>query len=98
MSKNIVFRNKNYCMYRHKDNYIVHNMDKPFDKAHTHVSNFNMGKIIIYACIKGTFPSRSKRLENNKRIVNSILRVCSNKYYNRFERLLNNLDKYPPYQ
>lgn len=99
MSNNTIFTNKNYCICRHGKDFVVHNRHKEFKDGHTHVNNFNLAKIIIYTCIKGYFPSKSKRLINNTRVLESILRVCPNKHYNKFETHLFNLEnKFPiPY-
>lgn len=94
---NRIFTNKNYCIYKSDSNsrykYIVHNINKPFEDAHTHVESFQLGKIMIYTCIKGELPSKSKRLYNNYRFIESITRVVSNKYKNKFENILYDLGK-----
>ena len=97
--KNCIFVNKNYNVYKSYDNkskkykYIVHNRNKRFKDAHTHVDNFKLAKIVIYCCIEGVFPDKCKRLEKNYRIVESITRVCTNKYKNRFNNMKYELDK-----
>lgn len=84
-----IYKRKNYKIYKsYKGNkvcYIVHNTDKKFQNGHTHVYNYNLAKIIIYCCIKGEFPDKTKRLENNQKVLESIIRVCSNKYKNKFK-------------
>lgn len=91
---NIIFTNKNYCIYQgypdpdSKYTFIVHNKDKPFKDAHTHVESFGLAKILIYCCIKGELPSKSKKLYKNIRFMKSVLRVINNKYKNKFEKML----------
>lgn len=67
-------------------------MDKPFDSAHTHVDSFQMGKILIYSCIEGELPSKSKKLYKNYRFIKSVTRVIGNKYKNKFEKILWDLE------
>ena len=75
-----------------ENSYLVINTAKPdFKTAHTHVFNYNIAKLIVYACIKGCFPPRIKRLMYNERVIESIVRICSNKYYNKFSNQLNEL-------
>lgn len=90
-----IFVNKNYKIYKTygngKEEFIVHNKNKKFEDAHTHINNFKLAKIIIYCCLEGKFPSRCKRLESNYRVVESITRVCTNKYKNKFDKMLYNI-------
>lgn len=85
-----VFSNKNYRMVKSDNGFIVINIDKKFTEGHTHVPNFNFGKIIIYASIKGEFPSKCLHLKNNKRAIESVLRICPNKNKKIFEKMLEN--------
>lgn len=91
---NCVFCNKNYRIIKMNDkSFLVINKNKEFIKGHTHVPNFNLAKIIIYCCLEGKFPSKSTHLENNKRVLTSILRVCTHKYERKFRDMLNKLEE-----
>jgi len=75
-----------------RNSYLLINTAKPdFQKAHTHVFNYNIAKIIVYTCIKGSFPPKIKNLMYNERVMQSIVRVCSNKYYNKFKDQLDHI-------
>lgn len=94
---NKIFQNKNYSIYKvnTKNNpypYVVHNTNKPYEESHTHVQNFGLCKIMIYCCLKGEAPKKSKSLLKNKRFVESLTRVATNKHYNKFSRLLDELN------
>lgn len=73
-----VYTKKNYRVYKVGRGFIIHNINENFEDFHTHVNNYNLCKIIIHVALHGEFPSRSKRLEKNKRVMDSILRICDN--------------------
>lgn len=92
MSRCLYSRSNYKIIKQNRNSYLVINIDKDFNIGHTHVYNYNIAKIIIYCCIKGDFPSRIKNLRYNKRVLQSIIRICSNKYLRKFQIMLNELE------
>lgn len=89
-----LYAKKNYRLIKLNNNaFLVINTAKEFDKGHTHVSNFFIAKIIIHASIYGEFPKKIQHLQKNKRVLTSIIRVCSNKYKLKFIDMLNKLEE-----
>lgn len=84
-----IYSNKNFKIIKIKDgSFIVVNIDKDFHNGHTHIKNYYIAKAIIHACIYGEFPKKCKHLMKNKHILESLIRVCSFKYKNKFESYL----------
>lgn len=81
MNGNCIYRRKNYNIYGHSNEFIIHNTHKPFKDCHTHVSNYNLCKIIIYGAIYGQLPKKSQRLLKNKRVLESIILLAEEKSY-----------------
>lgn len=73
--------------------FILQNINKPFKDGHTHIYNYHIAKVIMHCCIHGVFPRKYNRLKNNRRIVESIIRVCGNNYKLIFEKMLLEIDK-----
>lgn len=85
---------KNYKIIKcRKNSYLVINTDKEFKEGHTHVYNYKLCKLIVYACINGKFPPKQKALIHNKRMIESIVRVCSHKQYSKFKSILDNINQ-----
>ena len=51
-----VYQRKQYMILKMKRGYVIYNINRPFEEAHTHVSGFNMAKTIIDNCIKRKQP------------------------------------------
>lgn len=83
MSGDCIYRKKYYSIYSTaiSSEYIIHNTKKPFEDCHTHVSNYNLCKIIIYGALNGELPKRSQRLLKNKRVLESLIILTMNDSY-----------------
>lgn len=81
MNGDCIYRRKNYNIYKHSNEFIIHNTNKPFQDYHTHVNNYNLCKIIIYGAMYGRLPKKSQRLLKNKRVVESIIRLAEKDSY-----------------
>lgn len=53
---NQIFSWKNFKIYHSGENYIVHNSKVPFKEGHTHISDFNTAKYIVYLAVKKKVP------------------------------------------
>lgn len=73
--------------------FLIINTEKKFENGHTHTYNYDISKIIVYACYEGKFPKRLTNLYKNKRVLKSIIRICSNKYIKKFKKMLEDLEK-----
>ena len=51
-----VYSKKEYIVLEVKKGYIVYNINKPFDKGHSHLRSFSMAKTIIENCINKRTP------------------------------------------
>lgn len=54
---NVIYRKKNYNIYRVGNGYIVHNTNKPFKIGHTHISNYNTAKTILNFSFHKSIPN-----------------------------------------
>lgn len=74
---NVIYRRKNYNIYKiGRDNFIVHNTRKKFEKGHTHINNYNAAKTIISMSINNIVP---KNL--SKYLIESIIRISTDEQY-----------------
>lgn len=81
---NIIYRKKSYNIYRAgRNQYIVHNTDKPFSDGHTHINNYHAAKMIIQLSITKTVP---KHL--SKYLLQSIIRISVDEDYIQRIRLM----------
>lgn len=81
---NVIYRKKNYNIYRVGNGYIVHNTNKPFKIGHTHISNYNTAKTILNFSFHKSIPNHL-----NKYLLQSIIRISTDKeYINNIKRLL----------
>lgn len=81
---NVIYRKKNYNIYRVGNGFIVHNTDKPFKSGHTHISNYNAAKTIINFSYHKSIPNHL-----SKYLLQSIIRISTDeKYINRIQDLL----------
>lgn len=69
------------------NNFIVQNTDREFQNGHTHVYSYSIAKFIIRCCMRGEIPY-GRRLNKDKRTIESIIRVCDDKYKNKFSIIL----------
>jgi len=53
---NVIYRKKNYNIYKVGNGYIVHNTNKPFKTGHTHISNYNTAKTILNLSFHRSIP------------------------------------------
>lgn len=56
---NIIYHKRNYNIYSvDRKEFIVHNVDLPFDKHHTHINKFTTAKYLINISLHKTVPKR----------------------------------------
>jgi len=75
-----IYKRKNYNIYsagKGSNAYIVYNTLLPFDKGHTHLSNYNTAKFVIGMAINKLVPST----RINIYLVDSIIRISDDKNY-----------------
>lgn len=85
-----IYSKFNYRIIKLANNsFMVVNIDKKFEKGHCHTFTYQLAKIIVNTCIDGEF----KKVRYDKRMLESILRVCSNKYTKKFQDKLDQLIK-----
>lgn len=73
---NVIYRKKNYNIYRVGNGYIVHNINKPFKTGHTHISNYNTAKTILNFSFHKSVPHHL-----NKYLLQSIIRISTDISY-----------------
>lgn len=74
---NVIYRRKNYNIYKiGRNNFIVHNTRKKFEKGHTHINNYNAAKTIIFMSINNIVPRNL-----SKYLIESIIRISTNEQY-----------------
>ncbi len=71
-----VYSRKEYIILAVKKGYIVYNINKPFDKGHSHLRSFSMAKTIIENCINKRTPKT-----NNLYLLESHIRISTDKKY-----------------
>ena len=71
-----VYSKKEYIVLEVKKGYIVYNINKPFDKGHSHLRSFSMAKTIIENCINKRAPKT-----NNLYLLSSHVRVSYDAEY-----------------
>lgn len=54
-----VYEKKQYMILKVKRGYIVYNINKPFEKGHSHINGLEMAKVIIDNCLKKRRPKTS---------------------------------------
>lgn len=88
---NRIYRKANYNIYAFSDGgYIVHNMNLPFEKGHTHIRNYHTAKFLIDLSYHRSIPN--KRL--NKYLLESLIRISDSKEYkNKIYRILSKTKK-----
>lgn len=84
---NCIYRRKSYNIYRAaKNQFIVHNTNKPFKNGHTHINNYHAAKMIIDLSINKTTPCHL-----SKYLLQSIIRISTDtSYIKQIENILNN--------
>ena len=88
-----IYTRKQYNIYKVSDGFIIHNTHKPFNEFHTHVNNYNLCKIIIYAALKGDLPNKSQRLLKNKKVLESIIRITEeDSYVTKYKELIEKIN------
>lgn len=73
---NQIFSRKSFKIYHTGNSYIVHNSRKPFEQGHTHISDFNTAKYIVYLAIKKKVPKRF-----SKYLLESLIRISTDMRY-----------------
>lgn len=71
-----VYSKKEYIVLEVKKGYIVYNINRPFDKGHSHLRSFSMAKTIIENCINKRAPKT-----NNLYLLSSHVRVSYDAEY-----------------
>ena len=51
-----IYEKKQYMILKVKKGYIVYNVNKPFEKGHSHIYGLEMAKVIIDNCLKKRRP------------------------------------------
>ena len=72
----VLYRKKNFVVYRFDNEYIVHNTTKEFHKYHTHIKNYNTAKFIIDLAIKKSIPR-----DLNLYLLESVARITTDINY-----------------
>ena len=81
MCKNIRFQRKNYIVFEAKGGYVIYNKAKSFEYAHTHIQSLSTAISIVKNIISRTPPKTT-----SIRLLESYLRVSSDKEYNKIIR------------
>ncbi|GAB6150708.1 hypothetical protein [Clostridium novyi] len=71
---NQVYKKEEYIIVPVCNNFIVINIEKEFRYGHTHIKNFNTGKLLIDLAIK-------KQLPRNYMLVNNLIRLTKDEEY-----------------
>lgn len=71
-----VYEKKQYMILKVKKGYIVYNVNKPFEKGHSHIKGLEMAKVIIDNCLKKRRPKT-----NNLYLLSSHARVSDDEKY-----------------
>ena len=53
-----IYKNRQFKIYETLDGYIVHNSNKEFKYGHTHITNFDTAKYLVYLSIHTIVPKR----------------------------------------
>ena len=71
-----VYQNNHFKVYKADYGFIIHNIDKSFEKGHTHVQKYTTCMILIKLLVnKRTPKSRSKYF------LESLMRLCDDENY-----------------
>lgn len=71
-----IYEKKQYMILKVKKGYIVYNVNKPFEKGHSHIKGLEMAKVIIDNCLKKRRPKT-----NNLYLLSSHARVSDDEKY-----------------
>ena len=71
-----IFQRKEYCIYRVKNGFIVHNINKRFQEGHTHVHNYHKAKSLIDLAVRKKLPNTPRKWE-----IQSLIRITNNTNY-----------------
>lgn len=71
-----IYEKKQYMILKVKKGYIVYNVNKPFEKGHSHIYGMEMAKVIIDNCLKKRRPKTS-----NLYLLSSHARVSDDEKY-----------------
>lgn len=83
----LLYKKHEYRIYGFDNAYIIHNTKKPFDKGHSHVSNFKTAQWLIDLAIHKTVPYRKLdyfldtliRISNDKQYIQRLYQVKKRK-------------------
>lgn len=75
---NLIYKRKSYNIYRAgKNQYIVHNTEKPFSNGHTHINNYYAAKKVLQLALTKTLPT----CDMSKYLLESIIRISIDTVY-----------------
>lgn len=71
-----VYSKKNYSIYEAHGEYIVHNLNKPFEDGHTHINRFDTAKFLLNLALHHSVPRHVCDY-----FITSLLRLSDNDKY-----------------
>ena len=79
-----IYQRKQYTIYQVRNGYIIHNINKDFEKGHTHVKSFHKAKSLIDLCVRSKLPNKPINWE-----IERLLRISNDKRYkNKLQKLI----------
>lgn len=71
-----VYQNNHFKVYKSEDGFIIHNIDKGFEKGHTHVQKYTTCMILIKLLVNKRTPKSRSRY-----FLESLMRLCDDENY-----------------
>jgi hypothetical protein len=72
----MLYKRKDFVVFKYKKSFIVHNTKKLFEEGHTHIENYHMCKIVIDNVLKSRVPKTT-----NTYLLISHVKLSTNEHY-----------------